>query len=310
MGRRSGLSVCGYSQGRGRAVDHRPVLHDVRLTLGRRCDRVASGSRGVDAQGQCRNERRTLGAVIGRRVISAGAAGAAILLAASCAGTTARQPSAASAPTAQAAQPAPGPSHRAAPRPGPAPARPLWPAFSATVSGPLIPGDVPFSWHPGCPVPPGQLRAIRLSYVGFDGRAHTGEIIVNASVVHQVIEVFSLLYRARFPISRMEPVDVFHGSDPRSMAADNTSGFNCRSAVASGPPRWSMHAYGLAIDVNTIQKSSAARRVTGHRTDKAGKRMPNELFRASITSRSRLLNQVQNQRSARRRARNGVTLGH
>ena len=248
--------------------------------------------------------------MISRRVISIVAVGAAILLAAGCAGTTARQPTAASAAKAPSAQLEPFPSHRATPRSGPDPTRPPRPAFSATVSGPLTPEDVPFSWRPGCPVPPGQLRAIYLSYAGFDGRAHTGQIIVNASVVHQVIEVFSLLYRARFPISRMEPVDVFHGSDPRSMAADNTSGFNCRSAVASGPPRWSMHAYGLAIDVNTIQKSSAARRVTGHRTDKAGKRMPNELFRASITSRSRLLNQVQNQRSARRRARNGVTLGH
>jgi D-alanyl-D-alanine carboxypeptidase len=102
-------------------------------------------------------------------------------------------------------------------------------------------------------VQPGELRAIHLSYVGFDGRAHTGEIIVNASVVKQVIDVFSVLYRARFPIMKMEPVDVFHGSDPRSMAADNTSGFNCRLAVASGPPQWSMHAYGLAIDVNTVQ---------------------------------------------------------
>ena len=100
---------------------------------------------------------------------------------------------------------------------------------------------------------PGQLRAIRLSYAGFDGRAHTGEIIVNASVAQQVIEVFSLLYRARFPIARMEPVDAFRASDPRSMAADNTSGFNCRYADAPGPPQWSMHAYGLAIDVNTIQ---------------------------------------------------------
>ena len=212
--------------------------------------------------------------MISRRVISIVAVGAAILLAAGCAGTTARQPTAASAAKAPSAQLEPFPSHRATPRSGPDPTRPPRPAFSATVSGPLTPEDVPFSWRPGCPVPPGQLRAIYLSYAGFDGRAHTGQIIVNASVVHQVIEVFSLLYRARFPISRMEPVDVFHGSDPRSMAADNTSGFNCRSAVASGPPRWSMHAYGLAIDVNTIQKSSAARRVTGHRTDKAGKRIP------------------------------------
>jgi D-alanyl-D-alanine carboxypeptidase len=152
--------------------------------------------------------------------------------------------------------PAPGPSRRAAPSPAsptPAPATPRWPAFSATVSGPLTPGDVPFSWRPGCPVPPGQLRAIHLSYAGFDSRPHTGEIIINASVVAQVIKVFRILYRARFPIRRMEPVDVFHGSDPRSMAADNTSGFNCRYADAPGPPQWSMHAYGLAIDVNTVQ---------------------------------------------------------
>ena len=126
-------------------------------------------------------------------------------------------------------------------------------AFTAMVSGPLTPGDVPFSWRPGCPVAPGQLRAIHVSYVGFDGRAYTGEIIVNASVVKQVIKVFSILYRARFPIRRMEPVDVFRGSDARSMAADDTSGFNCRYAVAPGPPQWSMHAYGLAIDVDTVQ---------------------------------------------------------
>ena len=180
-------------------------------------------------------------------------AGAAIVLAAGCAGVTAGPVAAVSTARAPAAQPSPGPARRAAPAPSPDLARPGWPAFAAAVSGPLTPADVPFTWRPGCPVPPEQLRAIRLSYAGFDGRAHAGEIIVNARVVHQVIEVFATLYRARFPISRMEPVDAFHGSDPRSMAADNTSGFNCRYAVATGPPQWSMHAYGLAIDVNTVQ---------------------------------------------------------
>jgi hypothetical protein len=121
------------------------------------------------------------------------------------------------------------------------------------VSGPLSAKALPFSWHPGCPVPPAALRAIRLSYLGFDGRAHTGDIIVSARVVRQVIRVFATLYRARFPIRRMEPVDAYRGSDRRSMAADNTSGFNCRYAVAAGPPHWSMHAYGLAIDVNPVQ---------------------------------------------------------
>lgn len=127
------------------------------------------------------------------------------------------------------------------------------PRFAARVSGPLSRRDLRFSWHAGCPVPPRELRAIRLTYVGFDHRAHTGRLIVNASVVRPVIRVFRTLYRAKFPIKMMKPVDAFRGSDPRSMAADNTSGFNCRRAVAAGPPSWSMHAYGLAIDVNTVQ---------------------------------------------------------
>jgi len=37
------------------------------------------------------------------------------------------------------------------------------------------------------------------------------------------------------------------------MAADNTSGFNCRYAVTTGPKQWSVHAYGEAIDVNPVQ---------------------------------------------------------
>ena len=51
----------------------------------------------------------------------------------------------------------------------------------------------------------------------------------------------------------MLPIDVYHGSDDRSVEADNTSSFNCRAAVAPGPKHWSMHAYGEAIDVNTME---------------------------------------------------------
>jgi D-alanyl-D-alanine carboxypeptidase len=127
------------------------------------------------------------------------------------------------------------------------------PAFSASVSGPLTARELPFTWHHGCPVLPSDLRAIHMSFFGFDHRVHQGTLIINASVVEQVIKVFTTLYRARFPIRMMKPVDVFHGSDDRSTAADNTAGFNCRFAVAAGPPHWSMHAYGLAIDVDTIE---------------------------------------------------------
>jgi hypothetical protein len=113
--------------------------------------------------------------------------------------------------------------------------------------------DLRWSWRPGCPVAPSQLRRIRLSYLGFDGKAHVGTIVVNARVTDQVTAIFRRLYGERFPIRSILPIDVFQGSDARSTAADNTSSFNCRAAVAPGPKHWSMHAYGEAIDVNAVE---------------------------------------------------------
>jgi len=72
-------------------------------------------------------------------------------------------------------------------------------------------------------------------------------------VVPAVIAVFARLDAQHFPIRSMRPVDDFGGDDNASMAADNTSAFNCRNAVAPGPPHWSAHAYGEAIDVNTVE---------------------------------------------------------
>jgi hypothetical protein len=78
-------------------------------------------------------------------------------------------------------------------------------------------------------------------------------MVVNAAVVADVVAVFRTLFGDRFPISEMVPVDAFGGSDNAAAAADDTSGFNCRYAVAPGPPQWSVHAYGEAIDVNDVQ---------------------------------------------------------
>lgn len=94
---------------------------------------------------------------------------------------------------------------------------------------------------------------LHLSYWGFDALPHVGALVVHASVAEDVVTAFSKLYDARFPIRRMLPVDEYQGSDPASMDADNTSGFNCRYAVAPGPPQWSAHAYGTAIDVNPVE---------------------------------------------------------
>jgi len=126
------------------------------------------------------------------------------------------------------------------------------PPFTAKVEH-VTRADLRWSWRPGCPVGPSQLRRIGLRYVGFDGKSHVGSIVVNAAVTNQVSALFQQLYGARFPIRSILPIDVFHGSDSRSTAADNTSSFNCRFAVAAGPKHWSMHAYGEAIDINTVE---------------------------------------------------------
>ncbi len=126
------------------------------------------------------------------------------------------------------------------------------PGYAAHVSR-VTAADLRYSYRPGCPVPPASLRLVRLAYWGFDGKPHRGSIVVNAAVVTSVERAFATLYAERFPIRQMEPVDVFRGSDDRSMAADNTSGFNCRPAITSGPKTWSAHAYGEAIDVDPLE---------------------------------------------------------
>jgi hypothetical protein len=107
------------------------------------------------------------------------------------------------------------------------------------------------SWRPGCPVTLDQLRYVRLSYVDFGGRRRTGELVVNADAVAAVRSAFGGLYKHRFPIRRMRLVDDYGASDYASIEADNTSAFNCRRAT--GATRWSQHAYGRAVDVNTIE---------------------------------------------------------
>jgi hypothetical protein len=109
------------------------------------------------------------------------------------------------------------------------------------------------SYHAGCPVGPSQLRRIQLSYWGFDGQAHTGTLVVNADGVDAIVTAFHRLYDARVPIRQMLTVDHYGADDRASMAADNTSAFNCRYVAGSNPPRWSEHAFGHAIDVNTLE---------------------------------------------------------
>src|SRR6059058_4158680 len=132
---------------------------------------------------------------------------------------------------------------------GPAASAPAFRYRTSTVSA----SQLGKSWHPGCPVPPSRLSNVTMTFWGFDHHAHTGTLVVNSAVVPAVVASFRGMYDARFPIRRMQPIAAYGGDDNKSMAADNTSAFNCRLAVSDGPPSWSMHAYGEAIDINTLE---------------------------------------------------------
>jgi hypothetical protein len=124
------------------------------------------------------------------------------------------------------------------------------PAFRSAID-PVTAADLPHSWRPGCPVAPDRLRRVEVTHLGFDGSPRQGVLIVHADHARAIVDVFSRLYANGFPIQQMVPVDVYGGSDDASMAANNTSAFNCRQVT--GGTRYSEHSYGWAIDVNPVQ---------------------------------------------------------
>ena len=106
------------------------------------------------------------------------------------------------------------------------------------------------SFTDDCPVAREDLRYMKVLYWGIDGKPHTGELIVNKLIAADVQELFYRLYSRAYSIERVELVDNYGGNDEVSMAKNNTSCFNARKV--KGTDEWSMHAYGLAIDINPL----------------------------------------------------------
>ena len=76
-------------------------------------------------------------------------------------------------------------------------------------------------------------------------------MVVAADVADAVLSAFRQIYDSGFPIARMQLVDDYGADDDRSMAADNTSAFNCRPVT--GGTGFSQHSYGNAIDINPVE---------------------------------------------------------
>jgi len=121
------------------------------------------------------------------------------------------------------------------------------------------------SYKDYCPISLNDLRYIKLKYIGFDGKEHWGELIVNKAIAKDVVSIFKELYNIKYPIKQMRLVSDFGASDYASIEADNTSAFNCR--YVDGTHKWSNHTYGRAIDLNPIENPYVSK--SGHISHKA-----------------------------------------
>ena len=108
------------------------------------------------------------------------------------------------------------------------------------------------SWHSDLPCPArDELSLLEVPYRTFDGALEVGQMIVDADLADEVLEIFSDLFVEGFRIESMRLVSEFEGDDTKSMNANNTSAFNCRRVAGSS--RMSNHAFGRAMDINPVQ---------------------------------------------------------
>ncbi len=104
----------------------------------------------------------------------------------------------------------------------------------------------------------GKQRLVEVLYYSFDGKVHKGQIVIEERLVGDILEIFQVILKCKFPIGSAIPIshDRFFkegkwNEDDLSMMANNTSAFNYRTVT--GGKNLSKHAYGFAIDINPVQ---------------------------------------------------------
>lgn len=102
------------------------------------------------------------------------------------------------------------------------------------------------------PVPCDRLSQVQFSYFNEKGDiCSDGKFIVLDTLAPRVASLMDTLVREQFVIAKALPIEAYDGDDNASMADNNSSAFNGRT-VTNGS-KWSIHAYGAAIDINPVQ---------------------------------------------------------
>lgn len=95
-----------------------------------------------------------------------------------------------------------------------------------------------------------SLSYLKISYIGFDGLPHIGEMVSHVRLADEILDIFRKLYEIKYPIEKIKLIDEYNANDELSMSDNNTSCFCYR--VVSGTSYLSNHSLGTAIDINPL----------------------------------------------------------
>lgn len=102
------------------------------------------------------------------------------------------------------------------------------------------------------PVACKRLSAVDFDYLSDGGiLKNNGHLVVLDVIAPQTAELMDKLLEEKFYIHKARPMEEYDGDDVTSMNDNNSSAFNSRPII--GTSRWSLHSYGVAIDINPLQ---------------------------------------------------------
>jgi hypothetical protein len=95
-----------------------------------------------------------------------------------------------------------------------------------------------------------MLQLLTIKYWSYDKKIHQGQLVVSKIIAEQVTSVFAQMLGEQIPIAKMIPISAYDWDDEQSMQDNACSGYNFRQIA--GKPTLSLHALGLAIDVDPL----------------------------------------------------------
>lgn len=93
-----------------------------------------------------------------------------------------------------------------------------------------------------------KMRLVNVTYLGFDGRLHLGQVVVHQNLVSDIQKIFAAMKEASFPIKAAIPAVKFGWDDSQLLQHNITSCFNYRLIAGTDSP--SNHGLGAACDIN------------------------------------------------------------